>query len=607
VKRILHELRASQIRWLLGGAKRRLLLLVASSVAAGLAEAGVLAVVAQVAISISADATRANLDLGPLPAVHAELRLLLVAAFLFALLRLVLQVVAVGLAASLCAEVQARLRMSLLADYLRAAWPIKAQQREGRLQELLTTQVNQASRAVLLAGMGIGALVIFGILIVAALLVSPLTAILTGTAACALFVALRPVALWTNREASRYTATHAYYAESMSELVRLGKEIEASDVSSTVEKRSIELGERVRQPYFRVQFLTTSLPGVYQSAVILLVVLGLVVLHASGASKTAALGTVVLLLVRALAYTQQVQHAYHQIREVAPFIDGVRETAAQYREVAIRPGDRPLEKVERIGLEDVSFAYAPGRPVLQGVTAEINRGEAVGIVGPSGVGKSTFLEVLLRLRQPTSGRYLINGLDAAEITMSDWRRAVGFVPQDTQLLTGTVAENIRFLRPWIGDRHIEQAARMAHIDDDIVSWPSGYETLVSQRAEALSGGQRQRICLARALAGQPEVLVLDEPTSALDARSEELIQESLASLRGRITIFVVAHRLALLRFCTRIMAFRDGRLAAVHETDRAWREHDLQSLKDELISATGSPSAGGPRQWQAPGLEPPTA
>jgi ATP-binding cassette, subfamily B, bacterial len=124
-----------------------------------------------------------------------------------------------------------------------------------------------------------------------------------------------------------------------------------------------------------------------------------------------------------------------------------------------------------------------------------------------------------------------------------------------------VGDNIRFFRE-IDDRAVERAARLAHIHDDIVAWPAGYDTVIGQRADGVSGGQRQRICLARALAGDPQVLVLDEPTSALDARSEHLIQQSLAELRGRLTMFVVSHRLSMLRGCERVIVLGDGRVEA---------------------------------------------
>jgi ABC-type multidrug transport system fused ATPase/permease subunit len=158
---------------------------------------------------------------------------------------------------------------------------------------------------------------------------------------------------------------------------------------------------------------------------------------------------------------------------------------------------------------------------------------------------------------------LVNGQPVEHVARRDWMRLFAYVPQDPQLLTGTVRENIRFYRPWITDDAIEDAARRAHVHSEILRFDRGYETVVGQRADAVSGGQRQRICVARALAGSPSFLVLDEPTSALDLRSEEGLRQSLDELRGSVTLLVIAHRLSTLNVCDRIMVLASGRLEAI--------------------------------------------
>ena len=137
-----------------------------------------------------------------------------------------------------------------------------------------------------------------------------------------------------------------------------------------------------------------------------------------------------------------------------------------------------------------------------------------------------------------------------------------YVPQDSRLLHATVRDNIRFYRDEVSDEAVVDAAKRAQIHHDIIAMADGYDTVVGERVSAVSGGQRQRLCLARALATDPEVLVLDEPTSALDVQSEALVQASLEQLRGRVTLFVIAHRLSTLNICDRIMVFEEGRLAA---------------------------------------------
>jgi ATP-binding cassette, subfamily B, bacterial len=171
------------------------------------------------------------------------------------------------------------------------------------------------------------------------------------------------------------------------------------------------------------------------------------------------------------------------------------------------------------------------------------------------------VQLLLQLRLPNEGRYLINDLPAEHYSREDWHRQVSYVPQEPRLLHASVTDNIRFFRE-IDDDAVERAARLARIHDDIMEWSSGYDTIVGPRADAVSGGQQQRICLARALAARPDVLVLDEPTSALDPHSEALIGESLTALKHELTLFIIAHRMSTLDICDRVMVIVDGRLVA---------------------------------------------
>jgi ABC-type multidrug transport system fused ATPase/permease subunit len=172
---------------------------------------------------------------------------------------------------------------------------------------------------------------------------------------------------------------------------------------------------------------------------------------------------------------------------------------------------------------------------------------------------------MLRLRMPTAGTLDVNGQDAATFMRADWQRRLSYVPQTPQLIWGTVTENIRFFRPDITDAEVEAAARRAHIHDEILAMAQGYETVIGHRVAAVSGGQRQRLCLARALAGSPDVLILDEPTSALDVRSEQAVQESLDEVKEDVLLFVVAHRLSTLSICDRVMVIVDGRLEAIDD------------------------------------------
>jgi ABC-type multidrug transport system fused ATPase/permease subunit len=206
------------------------------------------------------------------------------------------------------------------------------------------------------------------------------------------------------------------------------------------------------------------------------------------------------------------------------------------------------------------------------VSFQVDAGEAVGIIGPTGAGKSTLSQLLLRLREPSRGSYLVNGESAGSFTWTDWQSRVAYVPQEPRVLRGSVAENIRFFRD-IEQPTIEEAARRANVHDEILAMGAAYDTVIGQRADAVSGGQRQRICLARALAGRPDLLVLDEPTSALDLASEAAVRASLAALRGQVTVFIIAHRLPLIDICQRVLVLDKGRVKAFADS-RELDRHD---------------------------------
>ena len=202
-------------------------------------------------------------------------------------------------------------------------------------------------------------------------------------------------------------------------------------------------------------------------------------------------------------------------------------------------------------------------PALSDITFEVKAGETIGIIGPSGAGKSTLAQLLLRLREPDTGQYLVNGVPAHRLRWEDWARLVAFVPQTPQLIHASVAENIRYFRE-VGQADVERASQLAGIHDDILGVERRLRHRGRSRAAAVSVGQAQRICLARALVLRPQMLVvLDEPTSALDPTSERLIQASLTALRGSLTLFVIAHRLSTIDICDRVVVIVGGRLDAV--------------------------------------------
>jgi ABC-type multidrug transport system fused ATPase/permease subunit len=226
-------------------------------------------------------------------------------------------------------------------------------------------------------------------------------------------------------------------------------------------------------------------------------------------------------------------------------------------------GTRRAERLKGdIVFERVSFAYptSPDLDVLHDINLTIRPGEHVAFVGPSGSGKSTLANLLLGLYAPRVGRILIDGVPQVEWDMRWVRRQLAVVLQDNLLLSGTIAENLRFARADATDGEIRAAARQANAEEFIARLPQGYATPVGERGTSLSGGQRQRLAIARAMLRDPPLLILDEATSALDYESERLVQEALERLAAGRTVITIAHRLSTIRNATRIVVLDHGRI-----------------------------------------------
>jgi ATP-binding cassette subfamily B protein len=213
-----------------------------------------------------------------------------------------------------------------------------------------------------------------------------------------------------------------------------------------------------------------------------------------------------------------------------------------------------------ITFDDVSFSYDGVRPTLQHISFEVRAGEVIGLVGPSGGGKSTLVNLITRFYDVSSGRILIDGTDLRRFDSGEYRRHVGMVLQDPYLFHGSVLENIRYGVPDASPADVVAAARVANAHDFICKLPHGYDTLVGERGHTLSGGERQRVSIARAVLSNPRILILDEATSAVDTETEQKIQEAMDRLAQGRTVFAIAHRLSTLRRASRLFVIEDGKL-----------------------------------------------
>ncbi|MEH2113571.1 ABC transporter ATP-binding protein [Nostoc sp.] len=304
-----------------------------------------------------------------------------------------------------------------------------------------------------------------------------------------------------------------------------------------------------------------------------------------------ALSALSLLIVGAWQISQNnltVANFFSYLAAAALLIDPIGHTTNNYNEfkqgeasvdrvfelMAIQP--TVIEKTNAIALPPVngkveyrhiSFAYKPGEPVLKDISLLVSPGEAIALVGASGAGKTTFVNLLPRFYDPEVGQIFIDGVDIRDVKLHSLRRQIGIVPQETIMFSGTIAQNLAFGQDIFDIKAVKEAAKIANAHQFISQLPEGYKTWVGERGVNLSGGQRQRIAIARAVLLNPQILILDEATSALDSESEALVQEALERLMEKRTVFIIAHRLSTVRRCDRILVLEQGQIveSGTHE------------------------------------------
>jgi ATP-binding cassette subfamily B protein len=283
-----------------------------------------------------------------------------------------------------------------------------------------------------------------------------------------------------------------------------------------------------------------------------------------GSMSVGRLSQFVLYAVFAGASFAQVSEIWGEVSQAAGAAERLTELLAIQPEIRSPAMPTPLPSPPRgeVTFKDVRFSY-PGRPqlpTLEGVSFLAQPGETIALVGPSGAGKSTIFNLLLRFFDPQIGEVRIDGVNACNADLAQWRARLALVPQDVTLFAGTVAENIRYGSPEADFEAVRRAAVAAQADDFIRALPQGYETQLGERGISLSGGQRQRIAIARAVLKDAPILLLDEATSALDAESEALVQRALERLMVGRTTLVIAHRLATVQKAKRILVMDQGRI-----------------------------------------------
>ncbi|MFE6072199.1 ABC transporter ATP-binding protein [Streptomyces sp. NPDC056525] len=345
-------------------------------------------------------------------------------------------------------------------------------------------------------------------------------------------------------------------------------------------RRFDELGEELYRASFRAQFVS----GFIQPALAFVGNLNYVVIAVVGGLRVAS-GTLSVGDVQAfIQYSYDFNGPITQVAAMANLLQsGVASAERVFdlldaEEEHPDPAEpkRPEALRGRVSFEKVAFRYEPGKPLIEDLSLTVEPGRTVAIVGPTGAGKTTLVNLLLRFHEVTGGRITLDGVDTAAMTREELRSGIGMVLQDTWLFGGTIADNIAYGVPGeVSRERIVEAARAAHADRFVRTLPAGYDTVLDEDGGGLSAGEKQLVTLARAFLSDPVILVLDEATSSVDTRTELLVQEAMASLRAGRTSFVVAHRLSTIRDADTILVMDGGSIAE-------------QGSHEELLTAGGA-------------------
>ena len=467
-------------------------------------------------------------------------------------------------------------RTRVVTGFFRSNWALQSTERLGHLQQLLTMNSGATAGIVQSLSSGFQALLIVSVLLAVSLAVDPVAAIGVIGVGFVILQVLRPLNLRTrraNRELSK--ATRAM-ATRVTEYSRLSRDFRLFGVEARVTKTLRGLIQDTGQVYRRTLILGSIAPILYQFFALGFVVVAILLLTGSGHIKFAELGAVLLLVLRSVSYGSTVQGSIQGLRASQGMMEDLTLALHRFEDARVTNGDSEPDSFA-VDFDSVDYSYDGVTLALCGITMQIPEGKIVGVLGPSGSGKTTISQILLGLREPTSGRATIGGEDAAAIAKNDAHSTVALVPQEPILLQGSVMDNIRFFRDF-EEQEVIDAARAAHLHEDVVRMPGGYDTPVGEGGGALSGGQKQRLAIARALIGSPKLIVLDEPTSAVDGRTERLIRQTLSELREHVTVVIISHRIETTAQCDLLLVLANGKIADFGERDEVLAGSAYQNI-----------------------------
>ena len=454
-------------------------------------------------------------------------------------------------------------RQEAIRIYSKASWTDQNQLDEGALQQLVVTLPNGIGGQ--LSGLlnNFGQFCIMLAMLSYALLTDAKFTILLILVIGILTFAFKPLRKIIRQRSGKALAEQQLLSHSASELSGLKFEIQSFGIGSRIVDPMLRTVDREAWLQESASRLRGSVVPIFTSVLYLAVTLGLLILAGSEPENFERTGPILLVVLRSLSYGVALQQAASGIASIVPSLDFFERSANDLQASPIEWGDHAFHRYETLEFKDVSYEYPNSHdPAVKNVTIALQTGGKIGIVGPSGGGKSTLVKLALGIIQPTSGQVLINGRSVQDFNRMNVARKVAVVPQSATVLRGSVAHNLTLFRDEISEDDMWNALRVADLEQEIRQLPDGLETVIGTGHRQLSGGQQQRLAIARAFAGRPELVVMDEPTSSVDAVSEASISKAIDNLPVGVTVLIVSHRMRILEGCDQLIVIEDGTISA---------------------------------------------
>ena len=456
------------------------------------------------------------------------------------------------------ARVATDLRLALLRAILDSRWSYFLHQPAGLLANSMAIEVHKASQGYVFATTMITQMIHATVYTTLALLVSwKATVVAIGAGVLVLGVSYHLVKM-TRRAGKRQTKLLRSMLSRLTDTLQSVKPLKAMARGDLADAVLTAETAKLNQALRREVFSKAMLSSVQEPMFVVLIAVGIYAALEYWEVPLATVMVLVLLLGRMLNQIGKVQGWYQKMIGVEPAARALQETIREAdREREISTGTLPPKFESEIRLDAVRLAY-DSRPVLNDLSIRVPAGRLTTLIGRSGAGKTTIIDLVTGLLQPDSGVVLVDGQPLAELDLRQWRRVIGYVPQENLLLHDSIYSNVTLGDPALGEADAEYALRAAGAWGFVQEMPQGMNSLVGERGAKLSGGQRQRIMIARALAHRPKLLILDEATSALDPRSEKAICETLAQLRGDLTVLAISHQSAIVEVSDQVYRLQDG-------------------------------------------------